>query len=145
MAKDTNRRGPDSTYDEARATEICEKLANGIPLAEICRADHMPSRQTVHNWRAEDNEFSLRFAGAREDGWDRIAYGSRKVARGEGESTGDVQRDKLIIDTDLKLLAKWDPKRYGDKLEAKVEHSGSVSWTNILSEIHTSKLPSDDS
>ena len=39
----------------------------------------------------------------------------RRVANGEkakdGEpmlSTGDVQRDKLIVDLDLKLLAKWD-------------------------------------
>lgn len=126
MAKDTKPRGPSSTYDETRAAEICEKLANGIPLAVICRENGMPSRQTVHNWRADNEEFALRFAGAREDGWDRIAYGSRKVARGEGDSTGDVQRDKLIIDTDLKLLAKWDPKRYGDKIDLNANVTGEV-------------------
>jgi hypothetical protein len=27
-----------------------------------------------------------------------------------------VQRAKLRIDTRLKLLSKWDPKRYGEKL-----------------------------
>jgi hypothetical protein len=38
------------------------------------------------------------------------------TARGKGDSTGEVQRDKLIVETDLKLLAKWSPKRYGDKV-----------------------------
>ena len=28
-----------------------------------------------------------------------------------------VQRSKLRIDTRLKLLAKWNPKKYGDKVE----------------------------
>ena len=28
-----------------------------------------------------------------------------------------MQRDKLIIDTDLKLLAKWSPRLYGDKVQ----------------------------
>ena len=34
-----------------------------------------------------------------------------------GFSSGDVARDKLIIETDLKLLAKWHAKKYGDKLD----------------------------
>jgi hypothetical protein len=46
-----------------------------------------------------------------------IAARTRETARGFGDSSGDVQRDKLIIETDLKLLAKWDPKRYGDRLD----------------------------
>ena len=46
----------------------------------------------------------------------------RQTARGKGladggESTGDVQRDKLIVDLDTKLLAKWNPRRWSDKLE----------------------------
>ena len=42
-----------------------------------------------------------------------------------------VQRSKLRIETRLKLLAKWDPKRYGERQQ--VEHSGSIdSATTIL-------------
>lgn len=36
-----------------------------------------------------------------------------------GDSTGDVRRDRLIVDTDLKLLAKWDPKRYGESFQLR--------------------------
>ena len=42
------------------------------------------------------------------------------VARGiEGHSTGDVQRDKLLIETDFKLLSKFNPKRWGDSTQLR--------------------------
>jgi hypothetical protein len=67
-------------------------------------------------------EVSAAIARARVIGHDAIAARARQTARGKtddegGDSTGDVQRDKLIIETDLKLLAKWDPKRYGDLIK----------------------------
>lgn len=61
-------------------------------------------------------EFSSAIARSRLEGFDAIARRARQTARGRGDSTQDVQRDKLIVETDLKLLAKWDPKRYGDRL-----------------------------
>ena len=60
--------------------------------------------------------FSADIARGRLDGFDAIARRARLTTRGKGDSSGDVQRDKLIVETDLKLLAKWDPKRYGDKI-----------------------------
>jgi hypothetical protein len=65
-------------------------------------------------------EVSQAIAHARDLGWDAIAHKARATARGSGDSKGDIQRDKLIIDTDLKLLAKWDPKRYGDKIQNEI-------------------------
>ena len=32
-----------------------------------------------------------------------------------------VARSRLRVDTRLKLLAKWDPKRYGERSEVKQE------------------------
>ena len=44
----------------------------------------------------------------------------RDVAAGvEGISSGDVQRDKLMVETDLKLLACWDP-RYNAKQQLEL-------------------------
>lgn len=74
----------------------------------------MPCDDTVRNWAESDAEFSRDIARARNTGFDVIADRLRETARGRGDSTGDVVRDKLIIDTDLKLLAKWDPKRYAE-------------------------------
>jgi hypothetical protein len=39
------------------------------------------------------------------------------AADGEERTNSDViQRAKLRVETRLKLLAKWDPRRYGDKM-----------------------------
>ena len=113
-----------STYTNKTAEQICERLADGEPLAAICRSDGMPAKRTVYDWRMAHPEFDVAYLAARDDGFDSIAERTRQTARGTGESSGDVQRDKLIIDTDLKLLAKWDPRRYGEKLD--LSHSGTA-------------------
>lgn len=79
----------------------------------------MPHRSTVIEWAEKLPEFGRRIAHARATGFDEIARRARLIARGDkaAGSTGDTQRDRLIVDTDLKLLAKWDPKRYGDLLK----------------------------
>lgn len=104
---------------------IIAGISEGIPLAVICREDGMPCDDTVRNWADEDERFARDIARARECGFDQIAHRLRSTSRGKGESTGDVVRDKLIIDTDLKLLAKWDPKRYGDRPEIMIQNNNS--------------------
>lgn len=102
-------------YDRAKLVPvICERLGDGEPLAVIRRDLGIPPR-TINQWRQDDAEIAAQFDQARDDGWDAIAHRTRATARGKGESTKDVQRDKLIIENDHKLLAKWDPRRYGDK------------------------------
>lgn len=141
MAKSLKPRGRPSKHTPALADEIVQRLSKGEPLAAICRDDHMPCPSVVWEWRAKDTAFSDAIARARDTGFDVIAARTRQTARGKteaagGDSSGDVQRDKLIIDTDLKLLAKWDPKRYGDKVQhvggddgdAPIAHSLTVKF-----------------
>lgn len=101
--------------------EICAKLETGEDLTSICRSnrERFPAREIVHRWAQNHPEIGSRIALARAAGFDEIARRARLIARGDREagSTGDTQRDRLIVDTDLKLLAKWDPKRYGDLLK----------------------------
>ena len=92
------------------------RLGQGEPLSAICR-DVKICDDSVRNWMRDDEEVFRVIARARAEGEETIAFNLRETARGRGESSLDVQRDKLIIDTDLRLLAKWNPKRYGDKLE----------------------------
>lgn len=111
-----------SKYSDELLEEIAHRLSQGEPLEQICRDDHMPTSTAVRDWMdgkvktVDANKVTFAIARAREAGEDAIACNARLVARGvEGHSSGDVQRDKLIIDTDLKLLAKWNPKRYGER------------------------------
>jgi hypothetical protein len=104
---------------------ICKAVSQGTTLVDACR-DNGISKDAWNDWVNADEELKRRFACARADGHDAIAYRARETARGAGDSSGDVQRDKLIIETDLKLLAKWD-RRYADKIMQ--EHSGNMSMT----------------
>ncbi len=104
--------------------EICTRLETGEALAKICRDDHMPHHRKVQEWVEGDEQLSARYTRARKVGLDAIAHRLRETARGDGESKGDVARDKLIIDTDLKLLACWDRERYGTQ---RIEHGGELS------------------
>lgn len=112
-------------------------MSEGEPLEEICRSHvKFPSSGTVRAWMAAHPAFSADIARARLDGFDAIARRARLTARGKGDSSGDVQRDKLIVETDLKLLAKWDPKRYGDRINVDGIEPSVVNLT-----VNASTLP----
>lgn len=108
---------------------ICAGLSDGTPQAVILRANPgLPDKTTIRMWSKNNPEIEARIREARFEGYDMIAYRLRAVARGKHEdSTGDVQRDKLIVWTDLQLLAKWDPKRYGDRVQvdSTVKHEAA--------------------
>lgn len=123
--------GRSSTYSEEVATEICQRLADGTPLREICRDAEMPAWRTVYDWQDANPEFAARIARARISGYDALAgecleiadspeIGEERTEKPDGSveiRTGDMLgHRKLRIETRLKLLAKWDPKRYGDKV-----------------------------
>ncbi|MEY2925834.1 MAG: hypothetical protein RL367_311 [Pseudomonadota bacterium] len=102
-------------HNKTLASAICDQLAQGYPLPHVCRNAAMPGVQIVRAWMVQRPELAAAIAQATRDGYDAIAQDCRATARGTGDD-GDIRRDKLIIDTDLKILSKWDPARYGDRL-----------------------------
>lgn len=110
---------------------ICARLAEGEPLAVILRHLGIP-KETVRDWRKLDPEISAQFDEARDLGFDAIAHdclsiaddGSRDyMSTADGREVPDhdhISRSKLRIETRLKLLAKWDPRRYGEKLQQEI-------------------------
>jgi hypothetical protein len=54
-----------STYTDAIAQEICDRLSNGEPLRQICRDEHMPAWQTFYDWVRNDADLAKRIARAR--------------------------------------------------------------------------------
>lgn len=118
--------GRQTTYTEEIAEEICRRLANGEFLRVICREEGMPSWRTVYDWKDECPDFAARFARARAIGLDAIAEDSLVIleekpervatAFGDKVDSGYVAWQKNRAEQRLKILAKWDPKRYGEKL-----------------------------
>lgn len=143
-------------YSPELVKRICDYLSEGVTLEDIGRMDDMPSAATIHDWKSPNEkrrpktvseEVALDIARARELGYDVIASRLRQTARGNGDSTHDVQRDKLIIETDLKLLAKWT-KKYSDKSSVEV---GGIDGAPIQSNVTvtfvsaTKKVDEDES
>lgn len=83
-------------------------------MAAICRDEKMPHVANVWRWAEADEAFSQRIAQARIEGADALAAQCLEIA---DDLTDDPASRRVRVETRLKLLAKWDPKRYGDKLE----------------------------
>ncbi len=98
--------------------EICERMALGETLTSICKSDHMPVRCVVNQWRQDDEDVNRHIGRARDLGFDAIAEGTIEIADDKME---DPQSRRVRIDTRLKLLAKWDPKRYGERLDIDLD------------------------
>mgnify|MGYP000075275517 CR=1 FL=1 len=122
-------------FSQEIADKVCERIAQGEPLRQICRDEKMPAWRTVYDWLDAEPEFAARIARARELGFDAIAQDALSIAdetqegvettiKADGsieEKRGDMLgHRKLRIETRLKLLAKWDPKRYGDKVQTEL-------------------------
>lgn len=131
------RKLPGDSFPAAVWETITKGIEQGTPLREICREDGMPSYGTVYDRIEADSEFASRFARARERGHDAIADQCVAIAdeeaaiinhpdEGEVEIKFDaaaVARNRLRVETRLKLLAKWNPKKYGEKLEIESNHT----------------------
>jgi hypothetical protein len=109
MAKRQSKRTPEV---EER---IIEGLTDGVPLRVLCRQDGMPSWRAVYDWMNADASFASRVAYARDLGFEALAEDILNIADDTPAINEHVQRSKMRIDTRLKLLACWSPKRYGNK------------------------------
>lgn len=126
--------GRPSLYKPETVEAICARLSEGEPLAQICRDEQMPSYSAVWDWMNVHPSVKEAIARAREHGEDVIAADCLKIADdGSNDTYVDengfrrtdhdvVTRSRLRVDTRLKLLAKWNPKKWADRQAH--EHSG---------------------
>lgn len=120
--------------------DLCIWLSNGKTMREFCRQQGRPSFQRIYEALDTDAAAAGRVARARDIGFDALADECGSIADdGENDwmrsnapnnpgwvANGEhIQRSKLRIETRLKLLACWNPKKYGNKQE--VEHKGAVT------------------
>jgi hypothetical protein len=140
MAGNTGR---PTKYTEALVDEICTRVANGTPLREICREDGKPAWTTFYNWINADKALFERFSRARELGTDAIAEDAiaildaipERIDGGRMDSAY-VQWQKNRVEMRLKLLAKWNPRKYGDRqiLAGDKDAPVEIKHSNVLDE-----------
>lgn len=130
--KEAKPTGRPSSYSAAVGDVICERLANGESLREICSDEDMPHKATVFRWLAVNQVFRDQYARAREAQADVLADETIAIADDgrndwmekfgkDGESLGwqingeAVSRSKLRVDARKWFAAKLQPKKYGDR------------------------------
>ena len=125
--------------------EILSRLREGEPLAQICRDEHMPHVTTWYDWCAADEALRIAHGRAREAGEDRIAADAMSILDetperyatevGERVDPAYVQWQKNRAEMRLKLLAKWNPKRWGEKVEHDVNGALTVTIASDVAKI----------
>lgn len=130
--------GRHTTYSDKVADIICERLAGGESLKKICEDDTLPSQTTIYKWLADQPNFAVRYAHAREAQADALfdevlhiantpligekvkidADGNEEITRGDM-----IEHRRLQIDARKWMAGKLRPKKYGDKIE--LEHDVS--------------------
>lgn len=147
-------RGRPTDYTPKIAETICELLASGMSLREVCRSDDMPHESTVRLWAMQDRDgFSTHYARAREIGYQMMADELLEIAddakndwmerNSEGEPgyvlNGEhVQRSRLRLDTRKWMLSKVLPKVYGDKQTIDNTHDISDPMKELLGYVNQS-------
>lgn len=115
---------------------IVAGIEDGVPLRKLCR-DWGISKSAWYDWVKADADLAGRVARARDIGFTALAEECLEIAdntqhdtieteAGEKANAEWISRSKLRVETRLKLLACWDPKRYGSKVD--VAHSGGVKF-----------------
>lgn len=118
------------------AQMLSDYVSGGMPLAQACRTLGV-SPLTTYDRLSKWPEFADLMNRARDVGYDMIAVDCLEIAdetgkdtvttsRGEFANKEWMARSKLRVETRLKLLAKWHPKKYGEKLEIESK-SASVA------------------
>ena len=123
-----------TTYSESIADLICERIAKGESLRDICADDEMPARSTVFKWLDENKAFSDQYVRAREAQADLLAEEIIQIAddgandtyvtdSGEAVNHDVIARSRLRVDARKWMASKLAPKKYGDKVTN--EHVGA--------------------
>ena len=133
-----------STYTEAKGDIICAGLAEGRSLLSICESAEI-SYEAAKNWERDVPEHATKSARAREIGCHALADQCLSIADtpqigrvvttkpdGAEETRHEdmIAHRRLRIETRMRLLGKWLPRVYGDKVD--MHHSGTINLSGEL-------------
>lgn len=131
--------GRPSLYSEELAERICEKIADGVSLKDICEEDWAPSRTAVFRWLNVHPEFANSYASAREAQAELLAEEIKAISDdgrrdyktdADGNEVPDhdhIARSKLRVDTRKWIASKLKPKVYGDRQQLDINGTLTIS------------------
>ncbi len=132
--KTRKKTGRPSAFSQAIADRICEQLADGESLRNICLVEGMPHKATVYRWLEGNEAFRDQYTRAREQQADHYAAEIIEIADDGTNDTYEtedgrelvdhevVARSKLRVDARKWAASKLAPKKYGERTQ--LEHTG---------------------
>jgi hypothetical protein len=103
-------------YHEAYGHIIANYISQGKTIKEVTELAGMPSRNTISNWQAKNDDFRNLMEQARKDRaeafHDEIAS---DISEDHAADKDEIQARKLKLDRLKWLASKGDPERYGDR------------------------------
>jgi hypothetical protein len=118
--------GRPSLYTPELASEICARIAEGASVRKVCLADDMPSTTAVFKWLGQHPKFAEQYARACSD---RREVRKEQLLDIPLDADIDPQRARLLSDNIKWVLAKEEPKKYGDRVavEASVRRADDLT------------------
>jgi hypothetical protein len=134
------------SYSDSRAQEICERIAVGELLINICEDSHLPTMRRTNQWIHEHTEFAQLYQSAINDRLsvfeeqviqiaDDMRHDFRTVVRnGQERRVPDpdmVARAKLRIDVRFRHLKAGRPQKWGDSTTLNVKNDDPFDTSNL--------------
>lgn len=135
--------GRPTKLNETVVEKVLTRLARGDSLAAICKDDDMPERQTINLWQRENADFCSAVTRARREGAPFLADSALEIADTVNavETGPAVARDRLRVDTRLKLAGFYAPDVYGTRpVFAGLPGAGQATLTVSLSAEQLARL-----
>ena len=106
-------RGRTSSYRDETGQAICDRLAAGESLTEICAAPGMPHVATVYYWLRRHEAFAEMYAIARQCQADTLLDQMWAVAQAAGPK--EVALARLRIEVLQRRMVRLAPQKYGER------------------------------
>lgn len=137
------KKGPKTSCNQNIADEILESIAEGISLRVTCQGLNL-KYHTVYSWMITHKDtFFKNSTQAYNTGYDALAdqcleiadeAHNDKIIMKDGQEVVNneaIQRSRLRIDTRLRLLGKWNRKKYGDKVQLSGDSDNPIAITAV--------------
>ena len=111
-----NKLGRPTKYSETVSDDICDRIANGKSLINICGELNLSYSQ-VMVWLRKYPDFTDKYARAREIQADWYADEIISVIDNAKSDRNEIERAKIKIDALKWIASKLKPKKYGDKID----------------------------
>src|SRR5262245_24302265 len=107
-------------YSPELGAKICDLISLRTPVAKICEMAGMPTARQLAAWRRGHPEFRDAYDLAREQRADARSDRVDEILDDLRAGKIDAPSARVLIEAELKLAAKENPARFGDRTVADI-------------------------